>query len=864
VTTVTPPDTQPPAAITTLAVTDSAQTTLTLRWLAPSDPPNSAAASQYEMRRWTDGGSWNSGAAVPGLPSPAAPGTQQSVLVSGLAASTRYHFQIRSRDAAGNNAPLSNEAAGRTLTPPDTLGACVADLHAADSTRTSVTFAWTAPGDPPHGTAVAGYEARLWTAGGAWETGTEVPSMPEPAAPGSAQTVTVEGLSPAACYEFAVRTRDLAGNACTTPPVAACTAPLPADSDGPATVADLVALAASPTSLTLRWTSPADRPSGRSAAYDVRMLPEEGGWEEGAPLEQASTPASPGLAESLRVEALQPATTYRFALKARDAAGNWSAASNTAQATTPAPPDEDPPFAVTDLLAVAGASDQVLLTWSAPADAPGGGPAAGYDVRWWAEGGSWEAADGTAAPAPLSPGSPESLRVGGLAAAETYSFAVASRDGLGHVSSLSNIASATTEAAPDEEAPEAIVDLSVESVTDTSASLAWTAPADPPLRERVHDYEIQLARTGDAAARVFRLSSDPGHAPVDPGERQSVLITGLDPSVEYVATVRSLDTTGNLSLPSNAVEFRTRDAADTQPPDDVTDLSAVALGESAIRLRWTAPADPPRGEAVAAYETRWWEDGESWDSGAPVPGMLDPAAPGQMEEIVLDGLRPGTAYVFALRAADAAGNFSGLSNEAAAHTEEPADTQPPSAPAAVTASLVDGRVDVRWDPAPEADVVGYNVYRRRNDDASAALLAAAPADATSHTDFETPTAPVFYSVTSVDGAGNESAASLESRVDPPAPPGGIPAPPAAPYPNPFRDSTTFFVPLAPGDEIPSVRVYTIVGRFVRELRADRGESGGITIRWDGRLADGTRASCGVYLCRIGGAHPAWRRVDLLR
>lgn len=103
-----------PQAILDLMATEPTAESLTLHWTAPSDPPNSEAASRYELRFWSDSGSWESGTPVEDLPLPAVPGATEYVVLSGLAPLSQYNFQIRSADAAGNESDLSNPTAAWT------------------------------------------------------------------------------------------------------------------------------------------------------------------------------------------------------------------------------------------------------------------------------------------------------------------------------------------------------------------------------------------------------------------------------------------------------------------------------------------------------------------------------------------------------------------------------------------------------------------------------------------------------------------------------------------------------------------------------------------------------------------------------
>jgi chitinase len=78
-------------------------------------------------------------------------------------------------------------------------------------------------------------------------------------------------------------------------------------------------------------------------------------------LGSAPVGATAGL--TFTVTALQPGTTYRFFVRARDAAGNVSRTSKAVQVTTSAaPPDTQPPTAPTNLHPTGTTSSSVSLS----------------------------------------------------------------------------------------------------------------------------------------------------------------------------------------------------------------------------------------------------------------------------------------------------------------------------------------------------------------------------------------------------------------------------------------------------------------------------------------------------------------------
>ena len=121
--------------------------------------------------------------------------------------------------------------------------------------------------------------------------------------------------------------------------------PDPADPAAPAAVMDLAvdAQSATTSSLMLGWTATGDDDTtGTAYLYDVRYLANtpitDANWDIAARAEGEPVPRPAGTAETFTVNGLNPSTTYHFALKVVDEAGNPSALSIGASGTTATPP----------------------------------------------------------------------------------------------------------------------------------------------------------------------------------------------------------------------------------------------------------------------------------------------------------------------------------------------------------------------------------------------------------------------------------------------------------------------------------------------------------------------------------------------
>jgi chitodextrinase len=199
------------------------------------------------------------------------------------------------------------------------------------------------------------------------------------------------------------------------------------DTIPPSTPANLTATATLATQINLSWTASTDnvgvtgykleRCSGAGCSNFVQIATPTG-----------ITSNDTGLTAS---------TSYSYRVRANDAAGNNSAYSNTASATTPAAADTTPPTAPTNLTATAASTTQINLSWTASTDNVG---VTGYKV---------ERCTGAACANFVQIATPTGITFNdtGLTAFTSYSYRVRANDAAGNNSGYSNTASATTPAA---------------------------------------------------------------------------------------------------------------------------------------------------------------------------------------------------------------------------------------------------------------------------------------------------------------------------------------------------------------------------------------------------------------------------------
>jgi flagellar hook assembly protein FlgD len=71
------------------------------------------------------------------------------------------------------------------------------------------------------------------------------------------------------------------------------------------------------------------------------------------------------------------------------------------------------------------------------------------------------------------------------------------------------------------------------------------------------------------------------------------------------------------------------------------------------------------------------------------------------------------------------------------------------------------------------------------------------------------------------------------------------------YPNPFSDVTNFYYHLSSDADKVEVRIFTLVGRLIREIPYASDQNGiNHSATWDGKDQDGDEVANGVYIYKI--------------
>jgi chitodextrinase len=302
-------DTTAPTAPGALTATAASGTQLNLSWTASTD---NVGVTGYKVERCTGNGC-TSFAQIAGV-------TATSFSDSGLLGGTTYGYRVRATDAAGNLSTYSNTSYGVTTGTADTQApSAPSGLTATASSSSQIGLTWTASTD---NVGVTGY--RIERCSGASCTSFAQVGTTSGA---SATTYTSSGLTASTSYRFRVRATDAAGNLSGYSNIVSTTTSSSADTTPPSAPANLAATASSSSQIGLSWTASTDNVG--VTGYRIERC-------SGASCTSFAQIGTTTGATNFSNSGLTASTTYRYRVRANDAAGNLSGYSNIASATTSA------------------------------------------------------------------------------------------------------------------------------------------------------------------------------------------------------------------------------------------------------------------------------------------------------------------------------------------------------------------------------------------------------------------------------------------------------------------------------------------------------------------------------------------------
>ncbi len=470
----------------------------------------------------------------------------------------------------------------------------------------------------------------------------------------------------------------------------------PPDTTPPTTPENVVATASSQTQIGLTWSSSSD--NVLVTGYELQRCTGAGCSNfANIGTAAATTYSNSGLTQN---------TTYRYRIRAYDAAGNFSSYSSIATSTTAA--ETTPPTVPSGLSASATSGTQASLSWSASTDS-GGSNLSGYKIER-CQGSGCSGFVQIAVTASTS--YPDTTLSSGV----TYRYRVRAYDGAGNNSGYSNTVAVTT---PDTVAPTVPSGLAAAAPSSNSVNLTWTGSTD------------NVAVTG---YKVYRGGTQIGTAGATNYTDNTVV-----GSTAYTYTVSAYDSAGNNSASSNTAPVTT---PDTIAPGVPTGLSASAPSSTQVNLSWNAVSDTG-GSGLAGY--RIYRGGVHIANSS-ATNYSDTSVSGS------------TGYSYRVAGYDNAGNTSAQSSAASVTTP---DTTAPSVPTGVaTAVPGDNQVNVSWNASTDtggSGLSGYRIYRGG--------VQIGTSSTTSYADTTTsPFNSYSYTVASYDVAGNVSAQSSAANA----------------------------------------------------------------------------------------------------
>ncbi|MBN2526225.1 MAG: discoidin domain-containing protein [Deltaproteobacteria bacterium] len=722
-----------------------------LQWIAPGDDGWEGTAYAYDLRHSIQPitAANFSAATQMSIKAPLTAGMFEVHTVPDLDFGEDHYFAIKSQDAAGNWSSLSNVA---KLTAAVNPPAPVTDLSAVNVTKDAVELRWTAVGDDGLVGTADSYDiryAKLPINMDNWHLANVLFDVPLPKGAGSAESLVVSGLSAASDYFFVLRVLDDEGGVSLfsnmvhfktltdTPPL---------------TVSDLQAIPVDVNDSEALPLSVADVSSQYTDAASADMLIDgtgTGAWLTGQKSEMTpeyvelslEKPTLVGDIRLLLAEGYEDMFPVDFQVQLKLGEGQWETvisensffvdddaagveewriggveADRIRIDITRTAPSSFGYFAAIGEIEVFEAQsrfDTIMLSWTSPSVTDGKERATRYDIRHGGDVIVGEDAFLSATPVadtvlPRDAGMPEFMAVSGLAQETRYCFALSAVDSVGNRSEISNSPCAYTPGIP----PAPVVDLRITDILAHSATLEWTASGADWRDGVAAAYELRVS-----TARINKSNWNDAlvftglPAPSPAGESETFTVTGLAGDTEYYFAIVAIDGAGSRSgISNNARGLTGDDVAPLAITDLVTNTDFDNWGT--LQLSWTAPGDSGPVGSADRYDIRVAKapitEANFADATPATPIGLVPQAAGEKETLSLANLWPEREIFVAIKAADAEGNWSAISNVPSARTrdENPGRATDLEVVESTSYELGNAMVLLRWTAPGDDDMVG--------------------------------------------------------------------------------------------------------------------------------------------------------------
>jgi chitodextrinase len=614
-------DSTPPTAPSGLTATATTASQINLAWMASTD---NVGVTGYNIQSCQGVGCMNF------APVASVSGTTTSYSNTGLNASSSYSYQVQAMDAAGNLSAFSNVAT--TSTPADTTSPSTpTNLAATAVSSVQINLTWTASTD---NVGVTGYNVLRCQ-------GTNCTNFVQDAQP-RVNYLDDTGLAASTSYSYEVQAFDAAGNLSGFSTVATATTPSN-DTTPPTAPSNLTATATSTSQINLAWTASTDNVG--VSGYNLQRCS-----GSGCTTFAALTSVS-GTTTTYSNTGLTGSTSYSYRVQATDAAGNLSAFSNAATATTQT-------ATATTITFVQGAS-ATPQTPSATVSVTYTGTQTAGNLNVVVVG--WNDSTTTVSSVTDTKGNVYTPAVGPttISGVETQSIYYAKN--IRAATAGANAVKVTYSAAAaypdirileysgaDPNTPVDVVSASTgNSASSTSAAVTTTNANDLLFGANL----VQSTTTAAGSGFTSRMITSPDG---DIAEDRMVTATGsysasatVSPANQWIMQMVAVRASGSSS------------GGDTTPPTAPSNLTATAASASQINLSWTASTD---NVGVTGYYVQRC-------SGSGCTNFTQIANPSGTTTTYSDtGLAGSTTYNYRVQATDAAGNLSTFSNTATATT----------------------------------------------------------------------------------------------------------------------------------------------------------------------------------------------------
>lgn len=174
-----------------------------------------------------------------------------------------------------------------------------------------------------------------------------------------------------------------------------------------------------------------------------------------------------------------------------------------------------------------------------------------------------------------------------------------------------------------------LLDVSAQSITETSATIKWTTDKPATGLVKIRDANGTLITTGAADSLI---------------DKQSLIISGLSPNTKYYYTVTSTDSFGNEATSEGELTtLGTASVTADKTPPSISGASSANITESSAIITWVT--DEP-----ATGQVKYIKDGGN-TSTTPMDSNLSTT-----HSVMLTNLDSDTTYSFNVISRDASGN----------------------------------------------------------------------------------------------------------------------------------------------------------------------------------------------------------------